>query len=170
MGLQAQPAIQLASFSEGFIFKNFDPGETGNLSFVSVSVTTIPPFPSDGVQSLPANVVITDTSTLAQLSVNLSGDYGIAIAVDDFYRTVTYFEDANFIFTEYDNFNTLEQDDYSHLVDYLPQDWSYKTFVYSFSVTIDGSTSTRTITQEVYPNMDRHVPRVTSLVSKELTV
>lgn len=171
MSLQAQDAIQLSSFSEELVLETLDVGlsETGNLSFLSVSVTTIPPFLSDGVVPLPANVVITDTSTPTQLSVELSGDYGVAIAIDDFYRTVTYFN-ASFLFTEYNNFNTLEQDNYSHLIDYLPQDWSYKTYVYSFSVTKNGSTSTVTITQDVYPNTNRHVPRVVSLISKEITV
>lgn len=168
----AQTVNQLENFSEEIILVVLDPfvPEIGNLSFTSVSVTTTPSFPSDGVVPIPANVTLTDTSNVNKLSVLISGDYGLGIAVEDFYRTVTYFDDYSFEFTTYNNVNELIQDDYLHLVDYLPQDWSYKTYEYTFSVTVNGVTSNSTITQDVYANTDRHVPTVTNLISREAII
>lgn len=173
MGLQAQSVVQLSSFSEEFIFNSLDPlvPEIGTVSLSTVSVTTTPSFGSDGVVPLPSAVVITDTSTATQLSVTLSGNYGLAIALDDLYRTVTFPQGVlslSSIIREFTSFEDLENSQFSHLTDFLPQDWSYKTFVYNFITTINGVASSRTITQEVYPDMNRHVPRVTSIVAREI--
>jgi len=144
--------------------------ETGNITLTSISVTTTPPSPSDGVISLPANVIVTDISTATELKVDISGDYGLNIALDDVYRTVTFTNDVNRFVTTYLNYPDLESDiSYSHLFEFLPQAWSFKTFVYTFTVfkTPPNTFITRTVTQEVYPNMDRHVPRIVGLISRE---
>lgn len=171
MGLLAQPVVQLTSFNETFTFDTLDimVPEAGNVTLVSVSVTTVPSAPGDGIISLPANVVVTDISTVTELKARISGDYGLNIALDDVYRTVTFANDVKSI-TTYLNYNDLESDtSYSHLFEFLPQDWRYKTFVYTFNVikTPPFTSTTRTVTQEVYPNMDRHVPRVVSLIARE---
>lgn len=168
MGLLAQPVVQLANFSETFIFDTLEPGETGSAVLSGVAVVTSPSFDSDGSVSLPANVAVSDTTTETEIKATISGDYGIGIALEDLYRTVTF---TNFVstVTEYENYDDLDNAEYSHLTNYLPQDWSYKTYTFTFTVTkTPGGVTTRTVTQEVYPNMDRHVPRVASLVAKEV--
>ncbi len=173
MGLNAQPVVQLASFSETFVFDTLDPlvPETGNVILTSVSVTTTPSSPSDGVVILPANVVIADITTSTELKANIEGDYGLNIGLDDVYRTVSFTNTNNKLITTYLNYSDLESDtSYSHLFEFLPQNWSFKTFVYTFTVfkTPPDTSTTRTVTQEVYPNMDRHVPRIVSLIEREI--
>lgn len=177
MGLNAQPVVQLASFSETFVFDTLNPAipETGSATLVSVSVTTTPSFASDGTTIVPANVTVSDATTSTEIRATISGSYGLGIALEDVYKTITYTTPTSSFVTQYDGpaggaYDLLEADTtYSHLTDFLPQNWSYKTYVYTFLVVkIPGGSSTRTVTQEVYPDMNRHVPRIVSLIEREI--
>lgn len=168
--MEATAVVQLANFSEDFVFdSNVDP--TDNVVFANVSVVTVPAGASDGVVNLPADIVLTDTSTespTGELSYRISGSYGLEIALDDIYRVITILTDNTSIPTTYTNFESLDAASYSHITNFLPQDWSYKTYTYNFLVTTNTITRTEVIEQQVFPNMDRHVTRLKSVVSKEI--
>lgn len=168
--MDAATVVQLASFSEDFTFdSNTDP--TDNVVFANVSVVTIPAGPSDGVTTLPADIVLTDISTASptgDLKFRISGNYGLDIAIDDIYRVVSIAADDSSTITTFTDFNSLDAANYSHLTNFLPQDWSYKTFTYSFLVTTNSITRTEIVEQDVYPNMNRHFTRIKSVVSKEI--
>ena len=168
--MDATAVVQLASFSEDFTFdSNANPAD--NVVFANVSVVTVPAGPSDGIISLPTGIVLTDISTpspTGDLKFRISGSYGLGIAIDDIYRVVSIASDDSSTFTTFTDFNTLDAASYSHLTNFLPQDWSYKIFTYSFLVTISSTTSVEVVNQEVYPNMDRHLTRIKSVVSKEI--
>jgi hypothetical protein len=174
--MDATAVVQLASFSEDFVFdSNTTP--TDNVVFANVSVVTVPASTSDGLISLPADIVLTDISTASpsgELKFRISGSYGLDIAIDDIYRVITFLQDDSNVVTTFTDFNTLNSSSYSHLTNFLPQDWSYKTYTYTFLVSVfDVATSstittTETVTQEVYPNMNRHYTRIKSVVNKEI--
>lgn len=168
--MDATAVVQLVSFSEDFTFdSNTNPSD--NVVFANVSVVTVPAGLSDGVVSLPANIVLTDISTASptgDLSFRISGSYGLDIALDDIYRVVTILSDDSSVTTTFTDFNALDSASYSHIFNFLPQDWSYKTYTYSFLVTTNSTTRTEIVEQEVYPNMDRHYTRLKSVVNKEI--
>lgn len=167
MPLIASTATQLVSFTDSFDFGSVVNPLTDNVAFSNVVVTTYPSGSAEVLLSPSANIVLTNNSTLSNINFVISGFYGLDVATDDVYRVITFDNNVNTI-TIYNDFSTLENATYDHLFDYGPQDWSYKTFTYYFQVTSNGSPFTEVVVQDLYPDTSRHVPRLTSVLAKEI--
>jgi len=167
MPLFAANVAQLVSFSESFDLGPVINPLTDNVVFSNVIVTTYPSGSFEVLLSPSANIVLTNNTTLSNISVIISGFYGLDIASDDTYRVVTFVNNSNVI-TTYNNYGVLETAEYDHLFDFSPQDWSFKTFEYYFEYNSNGSPVTEVVIQNVYPDTARHIPRLQSVLEKEI--
>lgn len=161
---QASAVVQFANFSEQVLIPE---NPTGNAQLLSVSLEV---FPSGGITvlpSAPSGITINTSSTVDDIIINISGAYD-EIAVNDIYQVVDIVNDVG-TFRTFTNFNQLNVATYDHLFNFLPQNWSYATATYSFTVNVGISSYVTTMTQDIFPNMNRHAPRLVNLLLKERT-
>lgn len=166
--MQLNAVVQLANFSEEIDFGLKILPDDDSVTFVSASVVTSPAQPNDGVISVPDFVTLTNTSDVTNLKYTFAGNYGLNIAIDDIYKVITFNPNFTSFETTYTDYDQLNAATYDHLTNFLPLDWSFKTYTYNFTVVINNVPSSVQVTQLVTPNMDRHYTRIKSLVSKEI--
>ncbi len=167
MPLFAATVSQLVSFSESFDLGPVINPLTDNVVFSNVIVTTYPSGSSEVLLTPSANIVLTNNTTLSNISVIISGFYGLDVASDDTYRVVTFVNNSNVI-TTYNDYGVLQTAEYDHLFDFSPQDWSYKTVQYNLDYNSNGLPVSEVIFQDVYPDTARHIPRLQSVLEKEI--
>lgn len=162
MSALASTVIQFANFSEVVVVAA---NTVGNVELSNVEIEVFPSSSTVVTSSAPSGITITGNTVGSDVVCYISGSYQ-DFAVDDAYQVVDIVDDVG-VFRTFTDFNQLNAASYDHIFNFSPQDWSYATFTYNLTVNVGASSFVTTMSQDVYPNMDRHLTRLASLVQRE---
>lgn len=146
-------ATQFVFFVSNINF-GFVPTLTSNIQFLRIVENVS--------QIIPANITVSNITTIGNITFSVAGTYGDDIAVDDIYEVVSNVQSNTVV--QYTDYNTLNTSSYEHLFVFSPEPFETKTMNLMF---LANGVSTIVYQQVVFPDHSRFRERCIFLVDKE---